>query len=66
MGVLTSEKDEPRIEFGLVFSCGNDHHYCILGVWVMPMTLKISKRVKKINAKTHKGFRFSFFSVGLA
>jgi hypothetical protein len=37
-----SQKDELGIEFGLVFSCGNDHHYRILSVWVVPMTLRMS------------------------
>lgn len=46
-----SQKDELRIEFDLVFFCGNDHHHCILGVWVVPVEPEVSKRVTRIETK---------------
>ena len=58
MRISGSQKDELGIEFGLVLFCGNYHHHCILGIWVVPMTLKVSKRVTEINMKPTK---VSFF-----
>jgi hypothetical protein len=64
MRISSSQKDEPGIEFGLVLFCGNYHHQCILGVWVVPMTVKMSKRVTKMEMELAKVFVFPSSRVG--
>jgi len=54
MRTSSSQQDELGIEFGLVLFCGNNHHHCVLSVWVVPMTLKVSKWATEVKVELTK------------